>query len=587
MNLDIAALTSAYRAGVRKPTDVIDSIYAAIEQQGERPVWITLVPRKEALQRARILEEDPRAMALPLYGVPFAIKDNIDVVGVPTTAGCPQFAYTPDRNAKVVERLMAAGAIPIGKTNMDQFATGLVGVRSPYGACSSVYDERYISGGSSSGSAVAVARGLVSFSLGTDTAGSGRVPAALNNLVGLKPTRGLLSTAGVVPACRTLDCVSIFALNTEDAEAVWRGACGPDASDPFSREAGCGQDAAPWLTSETFRFGVPASDQLEFFGDTEAEALYQAAIDNLEHSGGEATPIDYTPFQEAAQLLYSGPWVAERLAAIEPFLAEHGDAIHPVVRRIIDGGAKYSAVDAHRAMYRLQELRALAAKQWEAMDVLLLPTAGTTYTIEQVEADPIQLNSNLGYYTNFVNLMDLAAISIPAGFRTNGLPFGVSLIGPAFSDAALLELASRTSRGRQQMTTAPGCVSIAVVGAHLTGQPLNRDLTTRGARLTRTCRTAAGYRLYALQNTTPPKPGLVRDDAFFGPGIEVEVWSMPEHEFGGFVDDIPAPLGIGNAMLEDGSSVKCFICEPFAITGSREITSYGGWRNYLSAAKPR
>jgi allophanate hydrolase len=584
MKLDIGSLTAAYRSGAQKPSQVIASIYDEIARQGERPVWITVLPREEALRRARVLEEDPLALALPLYGVPFAVKDNIDVAGVPTTAGCPEYSYVPERDATVVARLVAAGAIPIGKTNMDQFATGLVGVRSPYGACSSVFDERYVSGGSSSGSAVAVARELVSFSLGTDTAGSGRVPAAFNNLVGLKPTRGLVSAAGVVPACRTLDCVSIFAIDVDDAQAVWQVASGMDDADPFTREARTGEDSAPWLTSETFRFGVPPAEQLEFFGDREAEALFQAAVERLERAGGEPVVIDYAPFRDAAQLLYSGPWVAERLAAIESFLAEKPDALHPVVRTIIAGGSKYSAVDAHRATYRLQELRALAEKQWERMDVLLLPTTGTIYTIEQVEVDPVQLNTNLGYYTNFVNLFDLAAVAVPAGFRPGGLPFGVSLIGPAFSDAALLELAGRFTHSRAQQVSAPGSVAIAVVGAHLTGQPLNRELTSRGARLTRTCRTAAGYRLYALQNTTPSKPGLVRDEAYFGPGVEVEVWSMPEDEFGGFVAGIPAPLGIGSATLEDGSTVKCFICEPYAVAGSREITSYGGWRKYLAAA---
>ena len=543
----------------------IEELYRKIAEQGERPVWISVVPKERALAQ---LEKDP---SLPLYGVPFAVKDNIDVAGMPTTAACPEFAYVPERSAPVVERLQAAGAILIGKTNMDQFATGLVGARSPYGACSSVFNEAYISGGSSSGSAVAVANGTVAFSLGTDTAGSGRVPAAFNNIVGLKPTRGLLSTEGVVPACRSLDCVSIFAKTCADAERIWSIARGG------GREPGPGEDAAPWIASDEFRFGVPAPEQLEFFGDTEAQALYETSIRGLEAIGGKRITIDFAPFRAVAELLYSGPWVAERLAAIAPFVPTNS-----VVREIIEGGAKYSAVDAYRAMYRLEELQRLADRELDAVDVLLLPTTGTIYTHEQLAKDPVQLNTNLGYYTNFVNLLDMAAVAIPAGFRSNGLPFGVTLVGRKFTDAALTHLGARLEQTPVE-TVAIGCVEVAVVGAHLTGQPLNRQLVERGARLVKTCRTAANYRLYALQNTAPPKPGLVRDPGFVGPGVEVEVWAVPENKFGGFVAAIPPPLGIGSATLEDGSIVKCFICEPYAVEGSREITDYGGWRKYLAA----
>ena len=518
-----------------------------------------------------------------LAGLTFAIKDNIDLAGVPTTAGCPAFAYQPELSAFVVQRLMDTGAVPIGKTNMDQFATGLVGTRSPYGACSSVFDERYISGGSSSGSAVGVARGLVDFSLGTDTAGSGRVPAAFNNLVGLKPTRGLLSTSGGVPAGRSLDCVSIFAKDCEVARRVWDAACGFDAGDPFSRAIGPGQDASPWLGG-AFRFGVPSQQHLEFFGDEEAEGLYRKALVDLEKLGGERVEIDYSTFRAAATLLYAGPWVAERLAAIREFAERHADEMNPVVREIILGARKYSAVDAFEAEYKLRELRRRSEVEWRKMDVMVLPTTGTIYTHEAVAAEPIKLNTNLGYYTNFVNLLDLAAVAVPAGFRTNGLPFGVSLIGPAFTDEALLGLADYYHRG--VVPRGPtGCVSVAVVGAHLNGQPLNWQLTERGARLIETCRTAAGYRLYALEGTVPAKPGLVRDLKFEGPGIEVEVWAVPVNLFGGFVAGVPAPLGIGSATLDSGEVVKCFICEEFAIEGATEITSFGGWRNYLRGGR--
>jgi allophanate hydrolase len=560
----------------------VAAIYDSLEREPLNPIWISLVPRASALKQAHEIENSPPSA---LAGMTFAVKDNIDVAGIPTTAGCPAYAYTPASSATVVQRLVDAGAILIGKTNMDQFATGLVGTRSPFGACSSVYDERYISGGSSSGSAVAVAKGLVTFALGTDTAGSGRVPAAFNNLIGLKPTRGLLSTAGVVPACRTLDCVSILASNCLDTHRVWSAAKGFDSRDPYSREPRAGEDAAPWLNTP-FRFGVPPTDQLEFFGDEAARALYAEAVWKIQQIGGESVEIDFSVFRSAADLLYEGPWVAERLAAIQSFLQGHSEEMNPVVRGIIAGGARFTAVDAFKAEYRLLDLCRAAASQWSTMDVLLLPTTGTIYTHEQVAANPVKMNTNLGYYTNFVNLMDLAAVAAPAGFRSNGLPFGISFIAPAFSDEALLALAHRYLGAETPLLDkAPGCVELAVVGAHLTGQPLNSQLTRRGARLKKTCRTAPGYRLYALAGTKPPKPGLARDDQFQGPGIEVEVWTIPKDHFGSFVAEVPAPFGIGNVTLHSGELVKCFICEPYALASATEITHFGGWRAYLAASK--
>ncbi len=520
----------------------------------------------------------------PLSGLTFAIKDNIDLAGLPTTAACPAFAYPPAQSAPVVQRLIEAGAVPVGKTNMDQFATGLVGTRSPYGACSSVFDERYISGGSSSGSAVAVASGQVTFALGTDTAGSGRVPAAFNNLVGVKPTRGLLSTSGVVPACRSIDCVTILARTCAEASKIFEVARGFDPTDPYSRVPTAGQGAAPWA-SGPFRFGVPAADQLQFFGDDEAAALYRNAIADLETIGGTKVEIDYALFRAAADLLYSGPWVAERLAAIGAFLEKHSSEMNPVVREIIAGARRFTAVDAFNAEYKLRELRRATETEWARIDVLALPTTGTIYTHEAVAADPVRLNTNLGYYTNFVNLLDLAAVALPSGFRPNGLPFGISIIGPAFSDVGLLTLGSRYlgEPGAQSMEkSAPGCISVAVLGAHLSGQPLNWQLTQRGARLLKTCRTSPGYRFYALEGKIP-KPGLIREESFPGPGIEVEVWAVPSDQFGGFVADVPSPLGIGNAILENGETVKCFICEPYAIVNALEITHFGGWRKYLES----
>ncbi|MBY0374437.1 MAG: allophanate hydrolase, partial [Bryobacteraceae bacterium] len=529
--------------------------------------------RADAIRQADSVSPD-----LPLAGHPFAIKDNIDSAGLDTTAGCPAFAYRATRHATVVDKLTAAGAVLIGKTNMDQFATGLVGVRSPYGACSSVFDPRYISGGSSSGSAVAVASGLVDFSLGTDTAGSGRVPAAFNNLIGLKPTRGLLSMRGVVPACRSLDCVSIFTRTISRAAAVLDAASGFDPEDPFSRPAA----TSPLSGAGPFRFGVPAEDQLEFFGDHDARDLFLAAVRQLELAGGERVEIDYAPFREAAALLYQGPWVAERTAAVGDFLAAHPDQVHPVVRRIIEGGTKYSAIDAHRASYRLAELRQSTLPTWARIDVMLLPTTGTIFTHEQVAAEPVARNTDLGFYTNFVNLLDLAALALPAGFRPNGLPFGVTLIGPAWSDPALLRLGARFLREPLPAQLPSGWIELAVVGAHLSGQPLHPQLTERGARLLETTRTAPDYQLFALANTTPPKPGLVRAPGSSGPGIEVEVYALSAERFGSFVALIPPPLGIGNVQLAGGRTVKGFICEPAGLTGSTDITAFGGWRNFLA-----
>ncbi len=529
-----------------------------------------------------VLAQLPTDRSLPLFGVPFAVKDNIDVAGWPTTAACPEFAYTAERDAAVIARLRAAGAIPIGKTNMDQFATGLVGTRSPFGIPRSVFDERYISGGSSSGSAVAVAAGLVAFSLGTDTAGSGRVPAVFNGIVGLKPTRGLVSMRGVVPACRSLDCVSIFAGTAADAQAVLAVAEGEDADDAFSRArptAGAG-----W--GKAMRIGVPRGDQLPFFGDAEARELFAEAVKRVEQLGHERVEIDFAPFREAASLLYAGPWVVERLAAIEDFFARSPEALHPVVRQIIGGAASYRAVDAFRGGYELERLRRLAAREWADMDVLLLPTTGTTYTVEAVLADPVRLNSNLGTYTNFTNLLDLCGIAIPARIRpASGLPFGVTLMASAWNEASLCALAREFLHEAPGPLVADDRVSLAVVGAHLSGQPLHHQLSDRGARLIRTCRTAPDYRLFALANTTPPKPGLVRAPGLAGGGIEVEVWSLSTSAFGDFVAQVPPPMVIGTVRLEDHTACKGFLCEPCAIEGSEEITALGGWRSYLAALR--
>lgn len=579
--MTIAALRRDYLSGARTPAGVIEGIFARIRAEGLAPIWISVVDQIAAVARARDVD-----LSLPLAGIPFAVKDNIDFEGLPTTAGCPSFARPTSRSATVVQRLLDAGAILIGKTNMDQFATGLVGTRSPYGACSNVFDVSYVSGGSSSGSAVAVASRLCAFSLGTDTAGSGRIPAAFNNLVGLKPTRGLLSTAGVVPACQSLDCVSILATSADDAGVVWNVAHGYDPLDPYSRTFSPGAGAAPWLAG-AFRFGVPEESDLRFFGDAETPGLYRQAIRRMEDAGGTRVVVDFTSFREAADLLYSGPWVAERFAAVGQFILQGLDGVDETVGRIIKSGASHTAADAYRAAYRLEALKRDAAKQWANIDVLLLPTAGTIYKKDAVAADPVRLNSNLGYYTNFANLMDLAAIAVPAGFRSDGLPFGVSMVAPAFTDRALVALGKRFLEEPASVVafaeSAPGCICVAVVGAHLGSQPLNHQLTGRGARLIKSCRTAPDYRLFALADTIPPKPGLVRERGYRGPGIELEVWAIPENHFGGFVAAVPPPLAIGSVQLDTGEWVKGFVCESIGLDGATEITRFGGWRTYLAS----
>jgi allophanate hydrolase len=593
--MNISALQALYREGQLTPSAMVGEIYAKIDSLA--PVWISLVPKEVALAQAASLEARSQEK-LALFGIPFAVKDNIDVAGMPTTAGCAAFAYTPAQNAAVVECLLQAGAILIGKTNMDQFATGLVGTRTPYGICSSVFDDAYISGGSSAGSAVAVAKGLVSFALGTDTAGSGRVPAAFNGIVGLKPTPGLLSTTGVVPACRTLDCVSIFAETCADAALVFDVARGYDARDAYSRDLEL--TTYDFGTSHGFLFGVPQDGQLEFFGDEESAACYAQAVAALEAFGGEKIYVDLTPFRAAADLLYSGPWVAERLAALGDFVRDHGAEMNPTVRTIISGADKYTAADAFKAAYRLEELRRETTGVWDEIHVLLLPTVPRAYTIAEVEASPFELNNRLGYYTNFVNLLDLSAVAVPAGLKASGLPFGASLIAPATADFALLQLgdwlhralSTRIAASEQLLVNTPAFVSTApvvthlplvVVGAHLAGQPLNSQLTERGAKLLETTRTTSEYRLYALANTTPPKPGLVYEPGFDGPGIEVEVWDMPIESVGSFLALIPQPLSIGSVRLEGGRTVKGFLCEGFAVEGSKEITEMGGWRKYRAS----
>ena len=556
-------------------------------------IWITEVPDDELRERATALDALPRAARGPLHGVPFAVKDNLDVVGLPTTAACPGFAYVPAHTAPAVQRVLDAGALLVGKTNLDQFATGLSGTRTPHGAPANAFDAAYICGGSSSGSALALAHGLVSFSLGTDTAGSGRVPAALGNLVGLKPSRGLVSSRGVLPACRSLDCVSVFALTCADAAAVLDVIAGFDADDPFAR--------ADWplvpAPGAAFRFGVPRSAQLDFDGDAASTEAFARAIAALEALGGTAVAIDYAPFRDAARLLYEGPWLTERRLAVGDFLDRRPDAVLPVVRDTILGADRFTAADAFAADYRLRALRRAVEPLWRDIDCLVTPTIPRIYTRAAVLADPVALNSRLGHYTNHMNLLDLCAVAVPAGFLPSGLPFGVTVQAPAGHDRALLTLADRLHRALNTTTGATGLpladmppytandeaetLDLAVCGGHMQGLPLNHELTARGARFLERTRTAPGYRLYALAGFDPPRPGLVRDAT--GDAIEVEVWRLPITEVGAFLAGVPAPLAIGSVALDGGRSVKGFLCEAAALAGATDITAHGGWRAWLAA----
>lgn len=581
---------NAYRTQEITPRTALHALRQQLRM--DDPAWIYIFSADELDAQLKQLEDaGADALKLPLYGVPFVVKDNIDVAGIPTTAACPAFSYVADADATSVARLRAAGAIVLAKTNLDQFATGLVGTRSPYGPVPNSFNPDYVSGGSSSGSAVAVASGLFPFSLGTDTAGSGRVPAGFNNIVGLKPTKGRFSTAGVVPACRSLDCVSIFALTVNDAELVAQLVEGFDPTDGYSRTA----PAPAQLFTSTPRFGIPAEPV--WFGDSESERAWQQSLAQLGELGVELIPVDFTPMQTLAQLLYGGPWVAERHAAIAEFMAKHAEAMNPVVRDIIRQAVNFTATDAYRAEYRRAELTRTIQMQMAAVDALLVPTAPRLPTIADVEADPVVVNSQLGTWTNFVNLADCSALALPAGFREDGLPFGITLIAPAWQDAALAEFGKRWTQAislplgatQRFAPSAPvkndppaGYVRLAVVGAHLTGMPLNIQLIERNARFVESTFTADCYRLYALPNTTPPKPGLIRTQEK-GAEIIVELWDVPVHHFGSFVALIPAPLGIGTLTLKDGREVKGFICEGTAVLGAEDITHLGGWRAYIKS----
>jgi allophanate hydrolase len=587
MTASIGTLVAAHAAG--KPlTATIEETYDHLESNNDPALFIAIRPRSEALAIAKRIQASG-SEGEPLYGIPFVVKDNIDVAGFPTTAACPAFAYSPAKSAFVVERLERAGAIVIGKTNLDQFATGLVGVRSPYGVPRNALRPDLIPGGSSSGSATAVGAGLVPFSLGTDTAGSGRVPAALNGIVGLKPSLGALSTSGVVPACRTLDTVSVFARDVSDAFAVFQTACAFDDRDGYARTF-----PPPALSAflSGIRLGVPCTDQRQFFDDANAADAFSRDVEMAESLGARIVAFDFEPFAEVARGLYEGPWVAERYAATKPLIDSNPEALHPVTRSIIEGARKFDAVAAFEAFYRLADQKRKTSRVWSEFDAMLVPTMPRPYTIAEVEADPIRLNSRLGTYTNFVNLLDLCAIAVPSSIRVDGLPSSVTLIAPSGADGLIAGVAAAikarfgapASASPQAKSRPPSDqIEIAVVGAHLSGLPLNRELVELGAAFSREVETTADYRLFALTGSNPTKPGLLRVGDGAGAAIKAEVWTLDRAGFGAFVGQIPAPLGIGTLRLKDGGSVKGFLVEAEAVKAAEDISRFGGWRAYLKS----
>lgn len=590
----ITDLHTAYRNGA-SPVEVIDEIFDRLAAVDDPAIFIHLRDRAEL--RAEAAELGPFDPARPLWGIPFAVKDNIDVAEIPTTAACPAYAYTPQADAFVVASLRAAGGMMIGKTNLDQFATGLVGIRTPYGVPRNSLDPALVPGGSSGGSGVIVGHGIVSFSLGTDTAGSGRVPAALNNIVGLKPSLGALSATGVVPACRTLDTVSIFALTVDDAYAVFDVAAGYDGDDAYSKAF----TKKPLHAVPTgLRIGIPDARSIEFFGDAAQERAFRRDAAVLAGSGAQIVEVDFTPFHDVAHMLYEGAWVAERYTVIEELLTEKPDALHAVTRQIITQAENLSAADAFRGLYRLQHLKRRAEPVLADLDLLCVPTIPTFYSLADLESDPVTPNSNLGIYTNFVNLLDLCGIAVPTAPRSDGRPGSVTLLAGAGKDALTASVARsfekecpRTMGATQHPVAEAGSIEthaetdtlqLAVCGAHMSGLALNWQLTDRGGQFLRTARTSEHYSFYALPGGPPERPGLVRTGAVRAQSVAVEIWSLPMDQVGGFLAGIPSPLGLGTVELMDGSTVKGFICEASGIAGARDISDIGDWRAYLAQA---
>lgn len=581
----------AYQQNTFQLEDLVDYVAQFSRQD---IAWISIASETQLLEQIKTLQDKVAQVSdlekeLPLYGIPFAVKDNIDVMGFASTAACKLLTEIAVQDAQTVHLLKEAGAIMVGKTNLDQFATGLVGTRSPFGAVSNSFNPEYVSGGSSSGSASVVARGLVPFSLGTDTAGSGRVPAGFNNIVGLKPTKGRFSNRGLMPACKSIDCISIFALTVNDAEYVADVVEVYDIQDSYSRK---NPNTAPANLSQKLHFAIPK--QLEFFGDILSKEAFERALTEFEKLNAKITEIDFSVFSQLAAELYQGSWVAERTAALADILEKHRDAFDPIVLKIVEGGHKYTAVDAYNAEYRKQDLAREIQTMLSQFDALIVPTSPTIHTLQEITEDPIGNNSQFGTYTNFTNLADLSALALPAGFRTDGLPAGITLIANAWHDQALVEfgkvwqahldlplgaLDRKVSLTATTPLVSSHHIRVAVVGAHLSAMPLNFQLTTRDAVWVETTKTSADYALFALNGTVPPKPGLARVES--GQKIIVELWDVPTARFGEFVAEIPTPLGMGNVELEDGRWVKGFICEPYGLNDAEEISHFGGWRAYI------
>ena len=588
MTADLAftldALRAAYAGGLR-PEAVVEAAFARLDALNDPGIFLHQA-RSVALAEARALG---RPDGRPLWGIPYAVKDNIDVAGMPTTAACPGFVHVAGADAFVVARLRALGAICLGKTNLDQFATGLVGVRTPYPVPRNAIDPALVPGGSSSGSAVAVARGLVAFSLGTDTAGSGRVPAAFNDIVGLKPSLGALSSAGMVPACRTLDTISLFAHSVAEAWELFALTAGFDAADPWSRPLPR-QRLSPLPPAVTV--AVPDEASLRTFGDSAQASHFRATVERLRTGGARVRAIDLAPFYAVAELLYAGPWVAERVAAVGDRLTEAPETLHAATRAILAPGLTFSAVDAFKGLYRLEELRRACALALDGIDFLCVPTIPCFVTLEEVAADPFEPNSRLGTYTNFVNLLDMCGITVPTGPRPDGRPGSLTVLARKGCDARAAALALWVERGGTAApagTDAPAEdeiaedeIAIVVCGAHMSGLPLNGELTARGGRFLRADHTGPNYRLHALDGGPPARPGLVRVSEGRGGPIAVEVWTLPRTAFGDFIAGIPSPLTIGTVVLADGSAVKGFLCEPHGLRGGRDITALGGWRAALA-----
>ena len=596
----IASLHAAYAAGVT-PETLIARGYAALAAVNDPGMFIHLASQDEF--RARAAELGPfDPLAKPLWGIPFAVKDNIDVAGMPTTAACKEFTYMPKKNAVAVQKLVDAGALPIGKTNLDQFATGLVGVRTPYPVPKNAIDPDYVPGGSSSGSAVVVARGLLPFALGTDTAGSGRVPAGLNNIVGLKPSLGSVSTTGLMPACRTLDTISVFAGTVADADLVFRTMAGFDPTDAFSRALPVPRQ--PSVLPPGLRMGVPNPAGRMFGGDALSEAAFDAALRDVERmlDGSALSAVDLDVMFAAAQLLYTGPWVAERFAATRGVIETRPEILHPVTRRIIESARTFSAADAFDGFYKLAALRRQAEEIWRNVDVLIVPTYPRPRTLADLAADPIGPNSELGTYTNGVNLLDLCALAVPSRRRADGFPSGVTLIAPRGGDGLLAAIGARLHAAGEGTIGAtatpvptavdappvagPGEIELVVVGAHLSGMPLNGELTRRGARFLRAIATTPDYQLFALPGGPPARPGLMRVAAGKGSAIATEVWALSPAALGEFLTGVPAPLGIGTTVLADGTTPKGFIVEAEGLIGATDVSSFGGWRAYVESLSP-